>query len=305
MMADNPTMINKAVATAMLKNKFSTITKNDAKFAGDFAEFEGYKVLDELNGATVKAERPYTEAEEMSKSLKEFGPSVRFNVQNQEALKGLSFKGEFSEFSSMSDKAVLHWLFELNNTVGRPNGQFGNIVLWNIGKKQDIVIGKLVDYIKGPGNDIAKKFAIYSEQGAEGLAAHIYADASYALRDFSGRINMDLVTAIRNKGGMDNFTIDDLVKLDKPYARPETLMGKEIVPLTGKIILIAGISTVGVNAKSPLNSLDLAFCNQFTTQLDRPLMELTIIVRTHNDDKAAIPHKQEKANRAARNPCHK
>ena len=234
MMADNPTMINKAVATAMLKNKFSTITKNDAKFAGDFAEFEGYKVLDELNGATVKAERPYTEAEEMSKSLKEFGPSVRFNVQNQEALKGLSFKGEFSEFSSMSDKAVLHWLFELNNTVGRPNGQFGNIVLWNIGKKQDIVIGKLVDYIKGPGNDIAKKFAIYSEQGAEGLAAHIYADASYALRDFSGRINMDLVTAIRNKGGMDNFTIDDLVKLDKPYARPETLMGKEIVPLTGK-----------------------------------------------------------------------
>jgi hypothetical protein len=234
MMADNPTMINKAVATAMLKGKFKTISKNDAKFAGDFAEFEGYKVLDELNGATVKAERPYTEAEEMSKSLKEFGPSVRFNVQNQEALKGLTFKGEFSEFSSMNDKAVLHWLFELNNTVGRPNGQFGNIVLWNIGKKQNVVIGKLVDYIKGPGNDIAQKYAIYAEQGAEGLAAHIYADASYALRDFSGRINMDLVTAIRNKGGMDNFDIDDLVKLDKPYARPETLMGKEIVPLVGK-----------------------------------------------------------------------
>ena len=239
-MADNPKMINKAVADSMLKNKFKPSFFNTqegintAKWAGDFAEFEGYKVLDELNGATVKAERPYTEAEEMSKSLKDFGPSVRFNVQNQEALKGLSFKGEFSEFSSMNDKAVLHWLFELNNTVGRPNGQFGNIVLWNIGKKQDVVINKLVDYIKGPGNDIAKKFAIYSEQGAEGLAAHIYADASYALRDFSGRINMDLVTAIRNKGGMDNFTIDDLVKLDKPYARPETLMGKEIVPLVGK-----------------------------------------------------------------------
>ena len=233
-MADNPVEINKAVATAMLKSKFRIISKDDAKFAGDFAEFEGYKVLDELNGATVKAERPYTEAEEMSKSLKEFGPSVRFNVQNQEALKGLTFKGEFSEFSSMNDKAILHWLFELNNTVGRPNGQFGNIVLWNIGKKQDVVIGKLVDYIKGPGNDIAQKYAIYAEQGAEGLAAHIYADASYALRDFSGRINMDLVTAIRNKGGMDNFDIDDLAKLDKPYARPETLMGKEIVPLVGK-----------------------------------------------------------------------
>jgi hypothetical protein len=233
-MADNSVELNKAVATSLVKGKFNNISKQEAGWAGDFAEFEGHKVLDELNGATVKAERPYAEAEEMSKSLSAFGPSVRFNVQNQEALKGMTFKGEFSEFSSMNDKAVLHWLFELNNTVGRPNGQFGNIVLWNIGKKQDIVIGKLVDYIKGPGSDIAKKFAIYSEQGAEGLAAHIYADASYALRDFSGRINMDLVTAIRNKGGMDNFDIDDLVKLDKPYARPETLMGKEIVPLVGK-----------------------------------------------------------------------
>jgi len=233
-MADNPTMLNKAIATAMVKSKFKIISKDDARFAGDFAEFEGYKVLDELNGATVKAERPYTEAEEISKSLKEFGPSVRLNIQNQEALKGLSFKGEFSEFSSTNDKALFHWLFELNNTVGRPNGQFGNIVLWNIGKKQDVVIKKLVDYIEGPGNDIAKKYAIYSEQGAEALAAHIYADASYALRDFSGRVNMDLVTTIRNKGGMDNFTLDDLVKLDKPYARPETLMGREIIPLVGK-----------------------------------------------------------------------
>jgi hypothetical protein len=233
-MADDSVAINQAVATSLVKGKFNNISKQEARWAGDFAEFEGHKVLDELNGATVKAERPYTEAEEMVTSLKEFGPSVRFNVQNQEALKGLTFKGEFSEFSSMNDKAVLHWLFELNNTVGRPNGQFGNIVLWNIGKKQDVVIKKLVDYIEGPGNDIAKKFAIYSEQGAEGLAAHIYADASYALRDFSGRINMDLVTTIRNKGGMDKFDIDDLVKLDKPYARPETLMGKEIVPLVGK-----------------------------------------------------------------------
>ena len=240
-MADNPTMLNQAVANSMLLSKFKPSFlktkdgKDTARFAGDFAEFEGYKVLDELNGATVKAERPFIESEEISKSLKEFGPSVRFNVQNQEALKDLAFKGEFSEFSSMNDKAVFHWLFELNNTVGRPNGQFGNIVLWNIGKKQDVVIKKLVDYIEGPGNDIAKKFAIYSEQGAESLAAHIYADASYALRDFSGRINMDLVTTIRNKGGMDNFTIDDLVKIskDKPYSRPETLMGREIVPLTG------------------------------------------------------------------------
>jgi hypothetical protein len=239
-LADNPVALNKAIATAMLKSKFSPKVLNTsfgediAKYAGDFAEFDGKKVMDEINGAAVKAERPLREGEELSNSLKNFGPSVRFNVQNQEALKGLTFKGEFGEFSSMNDKAVFHWLFELNNTIGRPNGKFGNIVLWNAGKKPEEIINKLVQYIEGEGNDIAKKFAVYSEGGAEALAQQMYLDASYALRDFSGRINMDLVTAIRNKGGMDNFNIDDLVKLDKPYARPEVLMGKEIIPIVGK-----------------------------------------------------------------------
>jgi hypothetical protein len=234
-MADNPVMLGQAVAKSLIQSRFKfRISKDEAKYAGDFAEFNGQSILDELNGAVIRAERPYGEAEEISNSLKQFGPSVRFNVQNQEALKGLTFKGDFGEFSSMGDKAIFQWLFELNNTVGRPNGQFGNIVLWNAGKKPQEVIDKLVAYIKGPGNDIAKRFAIYAEEGAESLARNIYLDATYALRDFSGRINMDLVTAIRNKGGMDNFTIDDLVKLDKPFARPEVLMGREIVPLAGK-----------------------------------------------------------------------
>lgn len=238
-MANDPVLLNKAVADSMIKNRFkpgffkTKVGEDYAKWSGDFAEFNGKALMDDINGSVINAERPMLEAEELSKSLKDFGPSVRFNVQNQEALKGLSFKGEMSEFSSRNDKAILNWLFELNNTVGKRNGKFGNIVLWNIGKNERVVIDKLVEYIKGPGNDIAKKFAIYSE-GPEMLATKIFADATYALRDYSGKINMDLVNAIRNKGGMDDFNIDDLVKLDKPFARPETLMGREIVPLVGK-----------------------------------------------------------------------
>ena len=239
-MADDPVLLGQAVANAMIKNKFrpsflQTKTGQDiANWAGDFAEFNGKAVLDDINGSSVRAERPITEAEEISNSLKNFGPSVRLNVQNQEALKGMTFKGEFGELASSNDKVVFNWLLELNNTVGPRNGKFGNIVLWNVGKKPEEVIKKLVDYIEGPGNEIAKRYAIYSESGAETLALHIYVDATYALRDFAGRINMDLVNAIRNKGGMEKFTLDDLIKLDKPYARPETILGREIVPITGK-----------------------------------------------------------------------
>jgi len=239
-MADDPVLLGQAVANSMIKSKFKpsflkTKTGQEiSDWAGDFAEFNGKAVLDDINGAGVRAERPITEAEEISNSLKSFGPSVRLNVQNQEALKGMTFKGEFGELASSNDKVVFNWLLELNNTVGPRNGKFGNIVLWNVGKKPEEVIRKLVDYIEGPGNEIAKRYAIYSESGAETLALNIYMDATYALRDFSGRINMDLVNSIRNKGGMEKFTLDDLIKLDKPYARPETILGREIVPITGK-----------------------------------------------------------------------
>ena len=239
-MADDPVLLGQAVANSMIKSKFKpsflkTKTGQEiSDWAGDFAEFNGKAVLDDINGAGIRAERPITEAEEISNSLKSFGPSVRLNVQNQEALKGMTFKGEFGELASSNDKVVFNWLLELNNTVGPRNGNFGNIVLWNVGKKPEAVVKKLVDYIEGPGNEIAKRYAIYSESGAETLALNIYMDATYALRDFSGRINMDLVNSIRNKGGMEKFTLDDLIKLDKPYARPETILGREIVPITGK-----------------------------------------------------------------------
>ena len=239
-MANDPELLGRAVADSMIKNKFrpeflKTKSGEDiANWSGDFAEFNGRAILDDINGSSVRAERPVTEAEEIANSLKNFGPSVRLNVQNQEALKGMTFKSEFTEIANKNDKFVFNWLLELNNTVGKRNGQFGNIVLWNIGKKPKDVIDKLVEYIEGPGNEIAKRFAIFGEQGSRGLANHIYIDATYPLRDFSGRINMDLVNSIRNKGGMDNFTLEDLTKLDKPNARPESILGREIVPIRSK-----------------------------------------------------------------------
>ena len=239
-MADDPVLLGQAVANAMIKNRFkpeflqTQAGKDIANWSGDFAEFNGKAVMDDIVGASVRAERPITEAEEISNSLKQFGPSVRFNVQNQEALKGMTFKPEFTEISYTNDKFLFNWLLELNNTVGKRNGQFGNIVLWNAGKKPEEVISKLVAYIEGPGNDIAKRFAIYAEEGAEGLARNIYLDATYPLRDYAGRLNMDLVNAIRNKGGMENFKLEDLTKLDKPFARPESILGREIVPIAGR-----------------------------------------------------------------------
>ena len=240
-MANDPVLLNKTVAASMIKNRFkpgflqSESGKDYAKWTGDFAEFDGHIIMDDITGSVVRAENKVDELEEVSKSLKQFGPSVSLNVQNQEALKGLKFKGEIGEISSQGDKAIFSWFIELQNTIGGPNGKFGNIVLWNLGKTEDKVIAKIKEYIRpgGAGNDIAKRYAMYSD-GIDVMATNIYADATYALRDYSGQINMKLVNAIRDKGGIDKFDIDDLIKFDKPFARPETLLGKEIIPLVGK-----------------------------------------------------------------------
>jgi len=238
-MANDPELMATAVANAMIRNRFSPAfwlsrdSKEIGEYAADFARFDGKKIMDDINGSSVRAERMASQSEEISSSLNQFGPSVALNVQNQEALLGMRFAPEFTEISYTNNNFVFNWLLELNNTVGKRNGQFGNIVLWNVGKKQDVVIKKLVDYIEGEGNAIAKDFAIYAEDGAQGLARNMYLDITYPLRDYSGRINMDLVNSIRSKGGMEKFTLEDLTKLDKPYARPESILGQEIIPLGG------------------------------------------------------------------------
>lgn len=239
-MAEDPQLMGAAVANSMIRNKFKpgflqTKAGNEvASWAGDFAEFNGKAVMDDINGSVIRAERPVNDADTIANSLQQFGPSVRLNIQNQESLKGLGFSNQIGTIASNNDKFVFHWLLELNNTVGQRNGQFGNIVLWNVGKKQEVVIQKLVKYIEGPGNDIAKRYAIYGEQGAEALAANIFLDSTLALRNSAGQINMDLVNAIRAKGGMEKFSIDDLIKLDSRLARPESVTGRELIPITGK-----------------------------------------------------------------------
>lgn len=236
-MADDPELLGRAVADAIIKSKFkpaflrTAVGKDIANWSQDFARFNGKVILDDITGASVRAERPITEAEVVSDSLKQFGPSVRLNVQNQDALKGMTFAPEFTEITSTNEKFVFNWLLELNNTLGKRNGQFGNIVLWNAGKEPEVVIAKLKKYIETDGNEIAKRFAIFADEGAEGLARQVYLDATYPLRDFAGQLNFDLINGIRSAGGMDNFLIDDLIKFDKPFKRPESILGQEIIPM--------------------------------------------------------------------------
>lgn len=239
-MSNDPELLGQAVADSVLKNRFRPSflkTKEGrevSEYARDFARFDGKTVLDDINGASYRAEKPISEVDQLEKTLEAYGPSVALNVQLREALKGMTFKKEFSEISYKDEKFLLNWFLEINNVVGKRNGQFGNIVLWNAGKKEEDVIAKLVDYIEGDGNDIAKRFAIYNQEGAEGLAVRMYADITYPLRDYSGRLNMELINGIRNAGGIDKFTLDDLVKYDKEFARPEQILGKEIIPISGK-----------------------------------------------------------------------
>jgi hypothetical protein len=236
-MADNPEELGAAVANAVIKNRFKPSLFNTkagqrlADYTQDFARFNGKTVLDDINGASTRAERTMSEVEQTANSLKDFGPSIALNVDVVESMKGLKFGKEFTEIGYKDDKFLLNWYFELQNTVGKKNGKFGNIVLWNIGKKEDEVVALLRNYIDGEGNKLAQRFAIYGAEGSEGLARRIYADATYPLRDSAGRINKKLVQTIRDKGGMDEFTLDDLVKIDVDYARPRSIMGKEIIPL--------------------------------------------------------------------------
>jgi len=233
----DPELLGEVTANALLKNRLrpeilNTKTGNElAEYARDFARFNGKPILDDVNGATMRAETRMTEAELASKSLEKFGPSIALNPNIGEAVKGMTFAKEFTEMRSNSEGFLVNWLLELNNTVGKRNGQFGNIVLWNANKPQKEVIDKLRTYIETDGADIANRFAIFKSVGAQNFAERIYADATYALRDSSGRINTKLVNAIRDAGGMDNFTLDDLVKFDVKFARPKSILGKELIPI--------------------------------------------------------------------------
>jgi hypothetical protein len=234
---NDPEELGVAVKTAIIKNRFKPEIFNTpagrqlADDAQDFARYGGKEQMDIVNGASMGSEKIVSDVERVAEELKQFGPSVALNVNTVEAMKGLKFDKQFGEISSRNDNFLLNWYFELHNTIGKKNGNFGNIVLWNIGKKESDVIDKLVEYSLGEGNEIAKKFGAFQAKGAQDFARNMYADITSALRDSAGRVNKNLVQAIRDKGGMDNFTLDDLVKQDKDWARPAVVQGKVIIPI--------------------------------------------------------------------------
>ena len=236
-LANDPEKLGTAVAESMLNNRFKPSFlqtrrgQQIAEYAGDYARFNGETILEDALGNVSRGDVMLSQADEAIKGIEQFGPSIALNVNLQEALKGFKFKGEFTEWGSQSENFANKWLLELNNTVGKRNGQFGNIVLWNAHRPQAEVVGKLYDFIQGEGNELAKRFAAYNELGAYRFAEHIYADATYALRDSAGRINNKLVNAIRDAGGVENFSIYDLAKIDVPYARPNAILGQELIPI--------------------------------------------------------------------------
>ena len=236
-LANDPEKLGDAVAESMLNNRFkpsflkTKFGQQIAEYAKDYARFNGATILEDALGNVSRGDVMLSKTDDAIKGIEQFGPSIALNVNLQEALKGFKFKGEFTEWGSQSENFANKWLLELNNTVGKRNGQFGNIVLWNAHRPQSEVVEKLFNYIEGEGNELARRFAAYNELGAYRFAEHIYADATYALRDSAGRINNKLVNAIRDAGGVDKFSIYDLAKIDKPYARPNAILGQELIPI--------------------------------------------------------------------------
>lgn len=237
-LADDPERLAQAVTQSVLTNRFRPSFLNTrlgnkvADWAGDFARFDGRPIMEDILGSSYRGDLRLSNVEARSKALEQYGPSIALNTNITEALKYMKFKDEFTQISSNSEGFLVNWLLELNNTVGKRNGMFGNIVLWNAHKPQEEVVAKLVEYIQGEGKELASKFAIYKQVGAQNFAERIYADATYALRDSSGRLNMKLVNAIRDAKGVENFTLDDLTKFDIEYARPNSILGKELIPIT-------------------------------------------------------------------------
>lgn len=237
-LADDPVALGQAAAKAVLNNRirpnlFNTaFGKRVSDYAGDFAEFNGTPIIEDILGSSYRAEMNLTNPILRSRELEKFGPSVALNPNIAEALKGQKFADVFTEIKSDNANFLVNWLFEINNTVGKRNGQFGNIVLWNAHRPQEEVVGKLLTYILGDGKPIAEKFAIYTEKGPKEFAERIYADATYAIRDSSGRINMSLVSKLRDTGDVSKFTLDDLAEFDIKYARPNSILGRELIPVS-------------------------------------------------------------------------
>lgn len=235
-MADNPEELGKAISTSLLKDRFkpeflqTAKGKRAATYAEDWVVNGGDTVMTEINGAVRQAEYKVDNAEETVNYLRQYGPSVAMNPDITKALKDVKFSAVYGEIAYNRTDFLLNWYLDLHNTVGKRN-IFGQIVFSNIYKKEEDAIEAVRVYLDGKGNELAKKFAIYNSKGSDYFARMIYADSTNALRDYSGRLNKNLIEEIKASGGIDNFDFKQLHKYNENFQMPKTVLGRELVPL--------------------------------------------------------------------------
>jgi len=235
-MADNPEELGKAISTSLLKDRFkpeflkTAKGKRAATYAEDWAVNSGDQVMNEINGAIRQAEFKVDNAQETANYLRQYGPSVALNPFITQALKNLKFSSVYGEIAYNRTDFLLNWYLDLHNTIGKRN-IFGQIVFSNIYRKEEDAIEAVAKYLDGKGNELAKKFAIYNSEGSYEFARRIYADSTNALRDYSGRLNKNLIEEIKASGGVDNFDFKQLHKYNENFQMPKTVLGRELVPL--------------------------------------------------------------------------
>lgn len=235
-MSEDPKKLANAIGNSLLKERFKPAFlqtakgKRSASYIEDFVEFDGKTVLDDINGAATRTEFKMDPAGEAAQSLKSFGPSVYSNPDLVAALKDQKFASIFSQIQHNDPEFLLNWYLELNNTIGRKN-IFGQIIFSNIYRKEEDAINALVTYLDGKGNELAKRFAIYNQEGSYGFAKRVYADATSALRDSSGRLNKNLIDEIRASGGIDNIDYGQLAKYEEGFLKPKSVLGRKLIPV--------------------------------------------------------------------------
>ena len=225
-------MIGKSFAKDRFKPEFLKTAEGQkvGKYAEDWVVNGGDTVMQEINGAGRNAEFKEDAVESTANYLRQYGPSVTMNVDITKALKDVKFSTVFSKIEYNRTDFLLSWYLDLHNTIGKRN-IFGQIVFSNIYKKEEDAIDAVAKYLDGKGNELAKRFAIYNSEGSYEFARRIYADATSTLRDFSGRLNKNLIEEIKASGGIDEFDFKQLHKYNKDFQMPKAVLGRELVPL--------------------------------------------------------------------------
>jgi hypothetical protein len=235
-MADKPEELAQAIGKSLMKDRFKPEFLKTAKgqraatYAEDWVTNGGNTVMEEINGAVRQAEFKEDVAESTANYLRQYGPSVSMNPDITKALKDVKFQGVYGEIGYNRTDFLLNWYLDLHNTIGKRN-IFGQIVFSNIYKKEEDAIAAVRTYIEGKGNQLAKQFAIFNARGADAFARSIYADATSTLRDYSGRLNKELIEEIKASGGIDNFDFKQLHKYNADFKMPKVVLGRELVPL--------------------------------------------------------------------------